>query len=98
MFEMTGRSFAESGNVSALAAELSVLMRRVALSRFGRGETAGLNGTAWIGFLERTGADLNERDRQLLSFQAYAPPDSSFDKAAGKHLLNAVRKWLERNL
>ena len=98
VFDASERSFAESGNVSALASELSVLMRRVALSRFGRGKTAGLNGMEWTDFLESTGADLNEQDKTLLSFQAYAPPLTSSEASDGRHLLAVVREWLEHNL
>ena len=92
------RAFLSDGDASALAGALSVLMRRVALSRFGRDGTAGLNGREWIDFLKQTGADLDERDERLLAEQAYAPPSFGSDSSEGKHLLRAVRKWLERNL
>ena len=98
VFDSLRHSFAKSGDVSVLAADLSVLMRRVALSRFGRNRTAGLNGKAWLDFLRQTGADLNEQDQQLLAMQAYAPADSLRDPLTGKHLLNAVQRWLEHNL
>ena len=98
VFNALKQSFARKKDVSALAAELSVLMRRVALSRYGRSKTAGLNGKTWTDFLKQTGAKLNEKDRQLLSVQAYAPSKLSSDLSGGKHLLNTVQKWLERNL
>ena len=98
VFKASGRSFAKSGDVAALAGELSVLMRRVALHRFGREKTAELNGEAWTGFLKQTGADLNEEDERLLALTAYAPVSSCDDNAGGKHLLRSVQKWLERNL
>ena len=97
-FGASRRSFLNGGDVSVLAGELSVLMRRVALSRFDRKETAGLNGGTWIDFLKRTGAVLNEEDERLLISEAYAPPSSGRDEEAGRHLLRSVRKWLERNL
>ena len=97
-FNKLRRSFLSGGDVSVLAGDLSVLMRRVALYRFGRGETAGLNGEAWINFLEKTGADLNEQDKHLLVMQAYAPPSADRDFSGGKHLLRSVQKWLEHNL
>ncbi|MBR1778585.1 MAG: DUF4381 domain-containing protein [Alphaproteobacteria bacterium] len=91
-------SFLKDGDVSVLAGDLSVLMRRVALFRFGRERTAGLNGQEWIDFLKQTGADLNEQDQQLLAVRAYAPPFSEQDRTGGKHLLRSVQKWLERNV
>lgn len=98
VFNALRRRFSENGNVSMLAGGLSVLMRRAALARFGREKTADLNGRAWTDFLERTGADLDERDKQLLENQAYAPPLYDEDFARGRHLLSAVHKWLEKNL
>ena len=98
VFKTIRRSFFSAGDVSVLAAELSVLMRRVAISRFGREETAALNGEKWLDFLKRTGAKLNEQDRLLLTTQAYAPVSEEKNKSGGKHLLRSVRKWLGRNL
>ncbi|MBO4520372.1 MAG: DUF4381 domain-containing protein [Alphaproteobacteria bacterium] len=97
-FNEARSSFLTGGDTSALAGALSVLMRRVALYRFGREKTAKLNGTEWTEFLTRTGADLNERDQYLLAMQAYAPPPTDQDFSGGKHLLSSVQKWLERNL
>ena len=89
-FGASRRSFLKGGDVSVLAGELSILVRRVALYRFGREQTAGLNGGMWIDFLKRTGA--------VLTSQAYAPSQSGRDEADGRHLLRSVQKWLERNL
>jgi hypothetical protein len=97
-FNKLRRSFLSGGDVSVLASGLSVLMRRVALYRFGREKMAGLNGEAWINFLAKTGADLNEQDKHLLAMQAYAPPSADQDFSGGKHLLRSVQKWLEHNL
>lgn len=98
VFRTVRNSFLSAGDLPVLAAELSVLMRRVAVSRFGREKTSALNGREWLSFLERTGADLNERDQQLLTEQAYAPSLKDEEKSDGKHLLCSVRKWLRRNL
>ena len=97
-FGAARRNFFEGGDVAVLSGELSVLIRRVALHRFGREKTAGLSGRTWIDFLNQTGADLNEQDENLLSFQAYAPSSPEQDEIGGRHLLCSVQKWLERNL
>ncbi len=97
-FDVLRRNFFENGDLSVLAADVSVLMRRTALVRFGRGKTAGLIGREWTDFLQRTGADLNEQDKQLLENQAYAPPLYDEDLARGRHLLTTARQWLEKNL
>lgn len=97
-FKTARRSFLSAGDISALAADLSFLIRRVAVCRFGREKTAALNAAEWGDFLNRTGADLNERDRQLLTMQAYAPRETDKDTESGQHLLRSVQKWLRRNL
>ena len=98
VFDILRHRFFKDGNISVLAAELSILMRRTALIHYGREKTALLSGRAWTDFLERTGADLSEEDKRLLENQAYAPPvyDSNFER--GRHLLLSVRKWLEKNI
>jgi len=92
------QTFFFDGDISALAGGLSVLMRRVALHRFGREKTAGLNGRLWTDFLKQTGADLSEQNEQLLAFQAYAPSSFEQNRVGGKDLLRCVQRWLERNL
>ena len=98
VFNSLRHRFVKDRDISALAADLSVLIRRTALSRFGREETAELNGRAWTDFLEKTGAKLNDQDKQLLENQAYAPSYCEEDLIRGRHLLSAVRKWLGKNL
>ncbi len=92
------RAFFDTGDVSGLAAQVSVLLRRAALHRFGRTRTAGLSGRDWTDFLRDTGARLNEEDVFLLENQAFAPADFENDLRRGRHFLVSARKWLEKNL
>ncbi|GGH25004.1 protein of unknown function [Cribrihabitans marinus] len=39
------------------AAEIATILRRAALAAYPRGEVAGLTGSAWLTFLERTGRE-----------------------------------------
>ncbi len=45
------------GSGPELAARISELLKRVALSGFEQREVAGLSGEAWLDFLDRTGGD-----------------------------------------
>ena len=92
------RAFFDTGDVSGLAARVSVLLRRAALHRFVRTRTAGLTGRDWTDFLQDTGARLNEEDVFLLENQAFAPSDAENDLRRGRHFLVSARKWLEKNL
>lgn len=47
------RRRAEAGDLEQTIRDLSVLLRRVAISLFPRKETAGLTGTDWLRFLDR---------------------------------------------
>lgn len=93
------KDFAEQADISALSAGVSILLRRVALVRFGRDKTADLSGKAWTSFLEETGAELGDEDRMLLENQAYAPSyrDEETERQ-GTHILNVARQWMEQNL
>lgn len=98
VYDELRRCYFDDADISALSAGLSVLMRRVALHRFGREQTADLQGTSWTAFLNQTGAELDETDTQLLENQAYAPSLRENDLKRGRHLLTSVRRWLEKNL
>lgn len=75
------------------AAELSELLRRIAMARHGRRVCAGLAGEAWLDWLERN--DPNgfpwRREGRLLIDLPYAPPGL---RAPGDDLLALVRAAL----
>ncbi|WP_338074172.1 DUF4381 domain-containing protein [Halochromatium glycolicum] len=80
----------------ALAAAVSALLKRVALSRYPRAEVAPLTGDAWLAFLERTGGEgrFAEGPGRALADAPYAPDAAAVD---GPGLLAAARSWLLRN-
>lgn len=45
----------EGQSETSIIAELSLLLRRTAISRYGRQQVAALQGSAWLEFLDRTG-------------------------------------------
>ena len=83
----------QQGQASApLIAELSILLRRAAISRYGREQVAALHGTAWLEFLDRTG-----RTTQF-SKHAQALLDAPYrrDNATQvEPLLNLAQRWLQ---
>lgn len=77
-----------------LLADLSVLLKRVCISRHGREQSAGLTGEQWLAFLDQTGGgqDFTRGAGRVLLDQRYGP-DPHFDAA---QLLDLTRKWLNR--
>jgi hypothetical protein len=77
-----------------LLREVSVLLRRIALTRFGRHRIAGLTGTAWLAFLDKTSG-------QAVFQQCYAayvtasPYQASADLDDLQGFLQAVRQWIQ---
>jgi len=92
--EQIRRSYAGHRDPRRLAAELSVLLRRTAISLFPRAEVAGLTGEAWLGYLDGVLGDgrfAHGVGRQLVS--APYRPAAAIDAEA---LLTLCREWIER--
>lgn len=89
------QTFETDASTTHLAAELSMLIRRVALARFPRNRVAGLQGTGWLAFLDETGGGgrfLEGPGRHLIT-APYAS-DAELD-VEGVYAL--VRDWVRRN-
>lgn len=84
-----------------LAAGVSELLKRVALSRYRRSEVASLTGEAWLDFLDRTGGGdrFGRGPGRVLASAPYAPEMSSGANAEldQRGLLAAARDWVRRN-
>ncbi|HSD37998.1 MAG TPA: DUF4381 domain-containing protein [Rhodocyclaceae bacterium] len=81
-----------------LIGDLSVLLRRVAISRFPREEVAALSGEAWLAFLDRMlgdAAEFRSPAGQLLSVGPYVR-ESSIDTQALGTLLDLCERWLRK--
>lgn len=78
-----------------LAAEVSALLKRVALARFPRTGVASLTGQCWLDFLDRNGGAGRFADGpgRVLADGPYAPAPV-FDAEA---LLALARDWIRRN-
>ncbi|KRT54689.1 DUF4381 domain-containing protein [endosymbiont of Ridgeia piscesae] len=79
-----------------VAAELSELLRRIAITRCGRKNTAALSGQRWLLWLQQndpSGFDWPGQGALLLHLP-YAPPGKSVDQDAIRRLIDAALRWL----
>jgi len=89
---------AQSRTPTRLIGDLSVLLRRVAISRFPREEVAALSGEAWLAFLDRSlgdAAEFHSPAGQLLSVGPYVR-ESSIDAHSLSTLLDLCERWLRK--
>ncbi|MFC3909801.1 DUF4381 domain-containing protein [Legionella dresdenensis] len=79
---------------AAISARISELLRRVALAHFPRSNVAGLQGEAWIEFLNQTGKNINfnaVRDNLLL-----LPYQNAVDTVNLKPLFTRAEAWIKQ--
>lgn len=90
LHERVGRSDART-----LSAELSELLRRIAIARCGRRHCAGLYGKAWLAWLADHDPDgFDWRDHgQLLLALPYAPPGEAAEAPRLHVLIDAALAW-----
>ncbi|MFN3786562.1 MAG: DUF4381 domain-containing protein [Thiothrix sp.] len=80
-------------NTKALLRELTVLLRRVAISRYGRERVAGLTGMAWVNFLDaQAGRTLFGKQLAYLLTEVPYRPETQADT---QQLLHAIRLWIK---
>lgn len=83
------------GDVKTLSAELSELLRRIAIARCGRDRCAGLHGESWLAWLadhDPGGFDWRTRGRVLLDLP-YAPPGELEHQPDLYYLIDAAMVW-----
>lgn len=80
----------------AVLAELSVVLRRAAIARFGRRRCAGLTGRPWLSFLadhDPRGFDWPAQAKAMID-APYAPNQTGLDAAQVAVLIRAGRHWV----
>lgn len=90
------QAFARHGDAQRLAGDCSVLLRRVAISRFPRHEVAGLTGQAWLAFLNQSSQTqpfADTLDQALLQAPYQAQTEAEIHPQT---LLAACRQWLQQ--
>ncbi len=86
------QTLVQGGEGTLVIAELSILLRRVAISRYGRLQVAALNGVAWLEFLDRTGrtSQFSSQGRVLLD----APYRRTMTQQV-EPMLSLAQDWLQ---
>ncbi|WP_456408284.1 DUF4381 domain-containing protein [Thiolapillus sp.] len=89
------RAFASHADSQQLAAALSQLLRRVAITRWPDEEVAGLTGKDWLAWLDARsgGNDFSAGAGSFLEDGAYRPAGEIRDAEA---LLTVVENWLKK--
>jgi len=84
-------------NTAGFIAELSTLLRRVALRRYARTRVASLTGADWLRFLDNTGGagEFEKGVGQILEAGPYQPQTR---EVPAEELLQLVRHWVSKNL
>ncbi|WP_353309246.1 DUF4381 domain-containing protein [Shimia sp. NS0008-38b] len=77
------------------AVEISTILKRVALTVYGRKRVAGLSGQAWLRFLDETGGGevFRQGAGRVLSNVAFVPNPQSGDAA----LISVAREWIQHH-
>ncbi len=76
--------------------ETHMLIKRIAMSRYGRGKVSGLKGGQWISFINSTWRErsFNDRDGQLLSSDIYKPWHTVQPEQASA-FIGKARRWIK---
>ena len=85
-------NYTQHQNQQQLVSEISILLRRICISRFPRHDVAGLNGEAWTSFLNTQANSFDADTCQALTngpFQKQCNIDS-------QSLINASRDWIKQ--
>lgn len=88
--QLRARQFHQTAKENA--SELSELLRRTAMARFGRKRQASLSGDEWLHWLQQAdpnGFDWSSEGEILLSLP-YAPPERELERRSLEHLIDAA--------
>jgi hypothetical protein len=92
----TGDKLAEGQDATLFLAEVSMLLRRVALARYPRRRVASLVGSEWLRFLDETGGEgqFSHGPARILGLGPYLPRV----EVEAQGLLDLARDWVCKNI
>ena len=84
---------ADNDNLAALEA-INSLLKQTCMTHYGRHETAGLSGDAWLAFLDNTGGtkDFSKGPGRSLTYTLYTPNPV----APIEELIEITKKWITK--
>lgn len=82
------------GEPEQIAPKLALLVRRTALAAFPRERIAGLTGSAWLAFLDRSygGTEFSQGVGSTIEAEAYAPAQAVANPSP---TIDLVRRWIK---
>ncbi|MCF6236844.1 MAG: DUF4381 domain-containing protein [Gammaproteobacteria bacterium] len=89
------QSLSDGQDLSIFSAQISTLLRRIALAQFNRDEVAGLTGNAWLTFLDRTGK--TDNFTQGVGKIIITAPYQVTTDIDGQELITIVKNWIHLN-
>ncbi|HEB63489.1 MAG TPA: DUF4381 domain-containing protein [Gammaproteobacteria bacterium] len=89
------QSLSKGQDLSTFSAQISTLLRRLALTQFNRNEVAGLTGRAWLEFLDRTGQTKNFT--QGVGKTVITAPYQTTSDIDAQELVSIVKDWIHLN-
>jgi len=90
-------SLERDGDERRFVAELSRLLRRVALARFPRERVAGLSGRDWLGFLDATGGEGGFSDGPGRALLEVSFRGRCLEKTDSDGLIQLAERWIRAN-
>lgn len=87
---------ASASSPDVLPGHISILLRRIAISRFPRHEVAGLTGEDWLAFLDRTlddGQAFRSGAGRVLTYGPYRRPEAPMDSS---ELIALCERWIRQ--
>jgi hypothetical protein len=93
--EQLRKTFYQQNNASQFAAEVSMLLRRIALYRFSHDRVAGLSGKTWLTFLDQTGGagQFTDGPGQILTVAPY----KRHAEIDVEGLFKTTQHWIKHN-
>jgi hypothetical protein len=94
--EASKQHYAAAGMDGNMLYETNMLLKRIAMARYGRNETAGMKGEEWIEFLNKTSIDdlFDESDRALLQ-DLYK--EKKQEHGAIDDFINKAKTWIKKH-